>query len=127
MKFIKLSLTTLSMLFLVACVEPKAEPKAEIIKEESYKIESIKFKSEKLRWDKVIVSTDTETLVLSLEDIVFIKTGDENSTIHVENTKETGAIVDIKITDAKIYLNANDVKKVSKEYAETYSRSLEFK
>ncbi|MFY0519352.1 hypothetical protein ACOMCU_16215 [Lysinibacillus sp. UGB7] len=124
MKFRKLFLlTAFSLIFLVACEIPKVE----IIKDESFKFESIDFKLEKFKWDKAIVSTDTETLVLSLEDIVFIKTEDESSSVHLKITKETVAITELETKAAKIYLNAYDVKKVSKDYAETYSRSLEFK
>lgn len=120
----------ISMIFLIACNEGVEKE----VTEEDFTIEEITFKSDTndivavlhtlTYYDKVIVSTETETLVVYLRNVTFIKKDNDKGTseIHLKTTKKEDEIS----RKATIFLTSADVKKASKQYAEMYSESLEF-
>lgn len=132
MKKIILGIVVVAALFLGACEEGKIK---EEIKEEEFNLENIKFEPNtdlvlalfegEGRNDKVIISTNTETLVFYLKDINFIKIRNDSNEISTVKVKKTTRDTEI-ITKVKIYLDSDDVKRISKQYADIYFNTLEF-
>lgn len=117
--------------FLAACEEE--EEKVEILKEESFNFEDIDFKdntdfvtvvlsNDSYFLDKIVISTESETLVFQYSDSKFFKNDNEISTVDVSEKKVNG----MKKTNVEIHLSADDVKKVSEKHADLYSRTLSF-
>lgn len=111
-------------LFLTACGEEKER---EVIKEDSFAVREISYEYDSSFWDGksfIYVDTDQETFVLSTYEVEFIKTDKEtslNKKIIYDNRR-----MNPERTEFIMYVNEDEVSKISKEYAKTFERTLKF-
>lgn len=134
------SLVLLCVCFLFACENEEAKPIH--IEKESFIVESIDFKKEDSRLlnaltalrlsksdidDKVIINTDSESLVLYKLYTTFYKIEEEESRVCIKKKVKDENSLEFKddIT-GEVYLNKTDVKKISEEYALLYTETLNF-
>ena len=123
--------------FMIACENEKGKTKIETVTE-SYIIENIEFEANtnsidgflagSKSNDKIVISTDSETVVMYLNYVTFYKTDNAESTVDVLKKIKGDDMMRFKDDEtAEIHLNENDVKVFSKKYASLYLQTLDFK
>lgn len=121
----KIWLLLIVTLFLTACGEEKER---EVIKEDSFAVREISYEYDSSFWDGkslIYIDTDQETFVLSTYEVEFIKTDKETSLkkkIIYDNRR-----MNPERTEFIMYVNEDEVSKISKEYAKTFERTLNFR
>lgn len=106
---------------LAACEEEKNE----LIKEETYTVENVKFDyGNLLELSSAIIETNQESLVILRENIRFIKSKESETTVHAKWIKDSGDFNDH--IEAILYVSESDVRKISRAYTNEFEVTMEF-
>lgn len=107
--------------FLAACEEEKNE----LIKEETYTVENVKFDyGNLLAESSATIETNQESLVILKKNIDFIKSKDSETTVVAKWIKDSGSFYDH--IEAIVYVNESDVKEISRAYTDKFGMTMEF-
>lgn len=97
----------------------------EMVKEETYSVENIKFKKGSISDNSnlIIIDTNKESLVVELWDTQFIKTTEPSTTIHAQ------WVIDPlrgELITSKIYVSESDIQEISRAYTDKFEETMAF-